>query len=173
MHHQLRAAPDGPVRDRVEVADDDVGLHAELEQRVRSAVDTDQDGPYLLDVGPQDAEVLPVVEAPHDDEHVATAQVDRELGQVRRVSEQVPLASHASSPVQGFPSEQMVPAAATTCWQPAAPQLSAVHGLPSSQVASLGHEPQLWVQIQPTLVQLQLVPLPQSAAVNPFWVVAL
>ena len=105
MHHQLRAAPDGPVRDRVEVADDDVGLHAELEQRVRSAVDTDQDGPYLLDVGPQDAEVLPVVEAPHDDEHVATAQVDRELGQVRRVSEQVPLASQVLERVLGEPLE--------------------------------------------------------------------
>ena len=65
---------------RVEVADDDVGLEADLEQRVGAAVDTDEHRPVLADVRPQRGEVAAVVVTAHDHERVAAL----ELGVQRR-----------------------------------------------------------------------------------------
>ena len=54
---------------RVEVADDQVGLVADLEQGVGAAVDADEHRPHLADVAAaqERARSLLVVDAPHDD----------------------------------------------------------------------------------------------------------
>src|SRR6185312_3047538 len=77
MHvvHQLGAAPEALLRHRVEVADDDVGLEAVLEERVGTAVDADEHRPVLADVRAQRGEVGAVVVPAHDDECVATGEV--------------------------------------------------------------------------------------------------
>ncbi len=56
--HELGAARQAPSRHRVEVADDDVGLEAELEQRVGAAVDADEHRLVLADVRAQRREVV-------------------------------------------------------------------------------------------------------------------
>ena len=72
MHvvHELGAAVHGAVGERVEVAGDDVGLEADLEQRVGAAVDRDQHGMELADVRAQRREVVLVVVPAHDDHRV-------------------------------------------------------------------------------------------------------
>ena len=67
---QLGAAAQRAVRDGVEVADDDVGLEADLEQRVGAAVDADEHRLVLAQVRLQRREVALVVVAAHDDERV-------------------------------------------------------------------------------------------------------
>ena len=62
-------------RHGVHVADDHVGLVAGLEQRVGAAVDADEHRPVLPDVGAQRREVLLVVVAPDDDEHVPAVEL--------------------------------------------------------------------------------------------------
>ena len=76
VHDELGAAVHGRVGHRVEVADDDVGLEAELEQRVGAAVDADQHRLDLAEVARalQRGQVLAVVDAPHDDERVAVLE---------------------------------------------------------------------------------------------------
>ena len=74
---QLRAAVHRVVGERVEVADDDVGLQLHREQRVGAAVDRDQHRLVLAHVGPQRLEIVLVVVAAHDDEHVPAAGSSR------------------------------------------------------------------------------------------------
>ena len=75
VHDDLGAAAQRVVGDRVHVADDQVGLVAGLDQRVGAAVDADQHRPVLADVGAQASQVLLVVVAAHDDEHVPAVEV--------------------------------------------------------------------------------------------------
>ena len=63
----LGAAAQRLVGDRVQVADDEVGVVAGLDQRLGAAVDADQHRPELLDVVPQRDQVVPVVVAAGDD----------------------------------------------------------------------------------------------------------
>jgi hypothetical protein len=79
VHHQLGPALQNPVRRRIHVADDQVGLQAALEERVASAVDPDQDGPEIPDVGTDRLEVAAVVRAAHDDQRVAVAKVGSQV----------------------------------------------------------------------------------------------
>ena len=53
------------------------GLKPSLEDRVRAAVDRHEHGLHVAHVGPQDAQVLLVVDAPHDDQHRPVAEVGR------------------------------------------------------------------------------------------------
>ena len=53
--HEIGAGRQRALGHRVEVADDDVGLEAHLEQRVGAAVDADEHRPVLADVGAQAA----------------------------------------------------------------------------------------------------------------------
>ena len=73
-----RPAAQRPLRHRVEVADDDVGRVAQLQQGVGSPVDADEHRLHLLEVAAlaEDAEVLAVVEPAHDDEGVPALDVD-------------------------------------------------------------------------------------------------
>ena len=90
VHHQLGVALEGLGGHRVEVADDDVGPVAGLQHRVGAAVDGDDDGADLVDVGPQGLEVGPGVgAAPHHHEDVAAGDVDLEVGQDGRLGEEV------------------------------------------------------------------------------------
>ena len=87
MHvvHELRAAVPGAVGERVEVADDDVGLEADFEQRVGAAVDRDQHRLVLLDVRPQCAQVVPVVVPAHHDQRVPPLDLGLEPRQLERL----------------------------------------------------------------------------------------
>ena len=107
VHDELRAAVQRRVGHRVEVADDDVGLEAELEQRVGAAVDADRDGLDLPQVAGalQGGEVLAVVDAPHHDEGVAALERRAHVGQVRAVGGQVVLALQVLEGVGGEPLE--------------------------------------------------------------------
>ena len=73
------------VGQRVEVADDDVGHPAELEQHVGTAVDRDEHGLELADVRPQRTEVVLVVVPAHDDQRVATADLRAQRRQLERL----------------------------------------------------------------------------------------
>ena len=85
VRDQLRAAVQRGVGERVEVADDDVGLEPDLEQRVGAAVDRDQHRLVLADVRPQRLEVVLVVVTAHDDERVPALDLDLEVRQLERL----------------------------------------------------------------------------------------
>src|SRR5207244_13518258 len=63
VHDELRARGERLGRDRVEVADDQVGPMTRLEQRVGTAVDGDEHRTHLARVRPQRRQVLAVIEA--------------------------------------------------------------------------------------------------------------
>ena len=86
---QLGAAAQRAVGDRVEVADDDVGLEADLEQRVGAAVDADQHRLVLAQVRLQRREVAAVVVAAHDDERVPALDLGAERRQQDRLEGQL------------------------------------------------------------------------------------
>ena len=73
VHDQLGPAAQRLVGDRVHVAEDDVGLVAGLEQRVRAAVHRDHHRLVLADVGPEGGEVLAVVVAADHDQDMPPA----------------------------------------------------------------------------------------------------
>ena len=77
--------------DGVHVADDDVGPVPDLQQRVGSAVDADEERAHLLQVAAsaQDGEIVLVADAPNDEQHLTALEVDRHLGNVRVVDEQM------------------------------------------------------------------------------------
>ncbi len=70
------------------------GVRPELQDGVGAAVDADEQRPLLLQVAAaaQQLEVLLVVDAPDDHEHLPALEVDRDVGDVRIVDEQVALA---------------------------------------------------------------------------------
>ena len=84
VHDERGAAAQRTLGHRVEVADDHVGLQAELEQRVGAAVDTDEERSLLAHVAgaAEQVEVLAVVVTPHDDQDVTAAEVEPEVGDV-------------------------------------------------------------------------------------------
>ncbi len=81
---ELGAAVEGDGRERVEVADDDVGPAADVDQRVGATVDRDQHRSVFADVSPQRAQVVLVVEAAHDHERVPAPELGREVRQLER-----------------------------------------------------------------------------------------
>ena len=76
-------------RHRVEVADDDVGLEPDLEQRVGAAVDADQHRLVLADVRPQRREVAAVVVAAHDDQRVPALELGAQRRQLERLEREL------------------------------------------------------------------------------------
>ncbi len=86
-------------------------MKPDLHQRVGAAVDADEDGLHLVDVAPQVGEVTAVVGAPHDDEGLAAAEVDTEVGERRRVDHEVVLVAHVLERVLGEPLEFFTEAA--------------------------------------------------------------
>ena len=90
--HEVRADGKCLLRDRVEVADDDLGLEADLEQRVRTAVDPDEHRLVLPDVGAQRLQVVAVVVAAHDHERVTALEVGLERWDLERLEQEVRLA---------------------------------------------------------------------------------
>ena len=91
VHDHLGAAAQHVVGDRVHVADDHVGGVAGLDQRVGAAVDADQHRLVLVDVRPQDVEVVLVVVAAHHDQHVPAGDPGLHLGHADAVEQQVAL----------------------------------------------------------------------------------
>ena len=79
---QLGAAAQRRLRGGVHVADDHVRLEAFLEQRVGAAVDADEHGLEVADVGPQRLDVALVVDAAHDDQRRPVAEVGVEARQL-------------------------------------------------------------------------------------------
>ena len=101
VHDQLGAGVQSCVRYRIEVPDDDVGPIAGLEQRVGSPVDADEHRTHVGDVGAQCRQVGAVIETADNDEDVTTAKVDGDIGQRRRVGEQVTLLAQVFERVLG------------------------------------------------------------------------
>ena len=99
--HELRAAVPRAVGERVEVADDDVGLEPHLEQRVGATVDGDEHRLVLLDVRPQRAQVVAVVVAAHDDDRVPAADIDVERRELERLERELRFALHVLERVLG------------------------------------------------------------------------
>ena len=97
------AAAQGPLADRVHVADDHVGREAQLQEGVGAAVDADEQRALLLEVAAaaQQLEVLLVVDAADDHEHLAAPEVDRDVGDVGVVDEEVALALDVAEGVLG------------------------------------------------------------------------
>ena len=91
MHvvHEVGAAVQRPLGDRIEVADDEVGLEPHLEQRVGAAVDTDEHRSVLADVRAQVREVLAVVVAADDDERVAALEARLERRELERIEDEL------------------------------------------------------------------------------------
>ena len=83
--HELGAAMQRDRRERVEVADDDVGRAAVVDQRVGTAVDGDEHGAVLAYVRPERAQIVLVVESAHDHQRVATADLGRKRRQRDRL----------------------------------------------------------------------------------------
>src|SRR5215217_595341 len=65
--------------DGIHVTEDEIRLPSGLEQGVRPTVDADEKGAHLAQVGLERREVLPVVVAAHDHEHLAAAHLAREV----------------------------------------------------------------------------------------------
>src|SRR5262249_9248413 len=89
---QLGAGPQRLFGHGIEVADDDVRLEPHLEERVGAAVDADQDGLVLADVGAQRGEVGAVVVAAHYDEGVPAADLRLDRRQLDRLERHLRLA---------------------------------------------------------------------------------
>ncbi len=91
MHvvHQLGTTVPRLVGQRVEVADDEVGLQAHLEESIGTTVDTDQHGMELADVGPERPQVFAVVVAAHDHERVAATEDRAQLGSLQGLEGEV------------------------------------------------------------------------------------
>ena len=101
MDDQLRAAPEGAVRDRVHVADDHVGLHPRLDQRIGPAVDADQDRPEVAHVRPDDPEVALVAGAARDHERLALAEARLQRRELDALGEQAPFLAQVLQRVLG------------------------------------------------------------------------
>jgi len=93
MHDEFGAAAQRRVGHRVHVPDDQVGRVAVLEQRVGAAVHPDEHRPVLADIGLERAQVLAVVVAADDDQHVLPVEVGADVGHPDAVEEQVALAA--------------------------------------------------------------------------------
>ena len=91
---ELGAAAQRRLAGGVHVADDHVGLEALLEQRVGAAVDGDDPRLDVADVRAQHAQVLLVVDAAHDDQRRAVAEVGVEARQVDAPRQQLALLEH-------------------------------------------------------------------------------
>ena len=97
--HQLCLAAHGAIGKGVEVADDDVGSEADVEQRVGATVDRDEHRAKLPDVRAQRRKIVLVVVATHDDHRVASRDLrfqrrkderfERDVGFLRDVVERV------------------------------------------------------------------------------------
>jgi hypothetical protein len=74
VDQELRSATKRPVRDRIHIAHDDVGLVPGLEQRVGAAVDGDQHRLEVPDIRPHDPKVSLVTRPACDDKGVAVAK---------------------------------------------------------------------------------------------------
>src|SRR5918998_2893893 len=146
--HAVRE-PEALGGDRVHVAEDEVRLPAGLEQGVRPAVHPDDVGPHLPQVGPQGREVLAVVVAAHDDEHLTPAHRARQvLWYLEPGEEEVLLVAHELHGVLGEALQRRadhLPALA----QPA------LRGL---LVEVLADGDQLPVLVDPVAPELDLVP---------------
>ena len=94
VHDELGAAAQRRLGRGVHVADDHVGLEALREQRVGAAVDGEDRGLHVADVGPQRAQVLLVVDAAHDDERRPVAEVRVEARQLDAPGQQLALLEH-------------------------------------------------------------------------------
>src|SRR4029450_5356602 len=70
VHDKLSARMQSRVGDRIHVPDDDVGPVARLDERVRAAIDTDEDRAILAEIRPQRSEVFAVVVTANDDQEV-------------------------------------------------------------------------------------------------------
>jgi hypothetical protein len=79
------------LRDGVHVSDDHVRPEAGVEQRVGASVHAHEHRSQLSDVRPQDREVLFVVVAPHDDEHMASVEVGLDIRKAGGLDQHVPL----------------------------------------------------------------------------------
>ena len=93
VHHDLGAAGERLVGHRVHVSDDHVRLPAGLEDRVSATVHADEHRPVLLDVGPEDHQVLLVVVAAHHDEHLAPVDRGDDVRDADAVEQQLALAA--------------------------------------------------------------------------------
>ena len=90
----LGAAGQRVVADRVHVADDHVGLVAGLDERVGAAVDADEHRPVVADVGAEGLQVLLVVVAADDDQHVPALDLGRDVGHADAVEQERALPLH-------------------------------------------------------------------------------
>jgi hypothetical protein len=84
---QLGPAADRGVGRGVEVADHQVGPVAGLEEGIGAAIDADEHGPHLADVGTQRGQVVSVGHAPDHHEDVTPGDLGPQVGQLGRVGE--------------------------------------------------------------------------------------
>ena len=94
VHDELGAAAQRRLAGGVHVADDHVRGQARLEQRVGAAVDGDDHRAHVPDERPQRPQVALVVDAAHDDERGAVAEVGREARQLDPAGQQLALLAH-------------------------------------------------------------------------------
>ena len=90
-----------PSLERVEVADDDVGLEADVEQRVGAAVDADEHRLVLAQVGLQRLEVALVVVPAHDDHRVPALDLRAQRRQLDRLERDLRLLADVLERVLG------------------------------------------------------------------------
>jgi hypothetical protein len=101
VHDDLGTAAQDVVAHRVHVADDHVRSVAGLDERVGTAVDPDQHRPVVPDVGPQRLQVLLVVVAADDDQHVPALDLGGHVRDADAVEQQRALALHVLHRVGG------------------------------------------------------------------------
>ena len=89
MNDELGPGFERALRHGVHVPDDQVGPVSLFEQRVGAAVDPHEQRPHLADVGLERGQVLLVLVATHDDQHVTAGHDVLELGEPRPAEQQV------------------------------------------------------------------------------------
>jgi hypothetical protein len=150
VHHHLGAAAERVVAHRVHVADDHVRLVAGLTQRVGAAVDPDEHRPVVADVGAEGVQVLLVVVAADDDQHVPALDLRRDVGDAHAVQQERALPLHVLHGVGGEGLE-LGREAGLRLRHGLGDRGAVVHGALGDDIAVVGEEP---VAVEPQVCAL-------------------
>ena len=110
MHDQLGPRAKRLVGGGVHVAEHDVGLQADFEDRVGAAVHADEHRTHVAYVGPKRAQVLAIGGPPYDDQRVTLAEAGAHRGQLDLPNQELPLLAEPGHGVLGECRERVVDA---------------------------------------------------------------